>query len=139
MVESCFCTEVVSSSPVFGFLKQVIRLSAATQDYPRSVICNVHGVNPKFLEIAKKKLEQQESGNQVFTKGAYYIGKMVWSKGYMELLNLLHDNQEDLAGLEIDLFGNGPDYDQIQAAAEKLKVTVRVNPGRDHSDPVFHE
>ncbi|PON47974.1 hypothetical protein PanWU01x14_240630 [Parasponia andersonii] len=60
----------------------VIRLSAATQDYPNSIICDVHGVNPKFLEIGKIKLEQQHHGNQAFTKGAYYIGKMVRSRGY---------------------------------------------------------
>ncbi|KAK9910546.1 hypothetical protein M0R45_034503 [Rubus argutus] len=35
-----------------------------------------------------------------FSKGAYYIGKMVWSKGYKELLNLLRDHQKELAGLE---------------------------------------
>lgn len=120
---------------------QVIRLSAATQDYPNSIICNVHGVNPKFLEIGKKKIELQQSGNgnQAFTKGAYYIGKMVWSKGYKELIKLLQDNQKELIGLEVDLYGSGEDSDQVQAAAKKLDLVVRVYPGRDHADPVFHE
>lgn len=120
---------------------QVIRLSAATQDYPNSIICNVHGVNPKFLEIGKKKIELQQSGNgnQAFTKGAYYIGKMVWSKGYKELIKLLRDNQKELIGLEVDLYGSGEDSDQVQAAAKKLDLVVRVYPGRDHADPVFHE
>ena len=120
---------------------QVIRLSAATQDYPNSIICNVHGVNPKFLEIGQKKIELQQSGNgnQAFTKGAYYIGKMVWSKGYKELIKLLQDNQKELIGLEVDLYGSGEDSDQVQAAAKKLDLVVRVYPGRDHADPVFHE
>jgi digalactosyldiacylglycerol synthase len=117
---------------------QVIRLSAATQDYPKSIICNVHGVNPKFLEIGKKKMQQQ-NGKQAFTKGTYYIGKMVWSKGYKELLKLLRDHQKELAGLEVDLYGNGEDSDQIQEAAKKLELVVRVHPGRDHSDSLFHE
>ncbi|KAA3475301.1 digalactosyldiacylglycerol synthase 2, chloroplastic [Gossypium australe] len=118
----------------------VIRLSAATQDYPRSIICNVHGVNPKFLEIGKERFEQQHSSNhQAFTKGAYYIGKMIWNKGYGELLKLLNDHQKELAGLEIDLYGNGEDSDQVKEAANKLKLTVRVHPGRDHADPLFHD
>ncbi|KAK9910544.1 hypothetical protein M0R45_034501 [Rubus argutus] len=31
------------------YCHKVIRLSAATQEYPQSIICNVHGVNPSFL------------------------------------------------------------------------------------------
>lgn len=118
---------------------QVIRLSGATQDYPESIICNVHGVNPKFLEIGKRKIEQQQSGNQAFTKGAYYIGKMVWSKGYKELLTLLQTHQKELEGLEVDLYGNGEDSNEVHEAAKKLKIVVRVHPGCDHADPIFHE
>lgn len=118
---------------------QVIRLSAATQDYPKSIICNVHGVNPKFLEIGKKKMEQQQNGGQVFGKGAYYIGKMIWSKGYRELVKLLSDYQKDFAELEVDLFGNGEDSDEVQKATQDLEVSVKVHPGRDHTDPIFHE
>lgn len=121
------------------YCHKVIRLSAATQEYPKSIICNVHGVNPKFLEIGKKKIEQQQNGKRAFTKGAYYIGKMVWSKGYKELLRLLHDHQKELAGLEVDLYGTGEDSDQVQEAAKKLELAVRVHPGRDHADPLFHD
>lgn len=117
----------------------MIRLSAATQDLPRSVICNVHGVNPKFLEIGMKKKEQQQLGSPAFTKGAYFIGKMIWSKGYKELLKLLRSHQKELNGFEIDLFGSGEDSVQVQEAAKELELTVRVNPGRDHVDPIFHE
>ncbi|EEF50483.1 UDP-galactose:MGDG galactosyltransferase, putative [Ricinus communis] len=129
----------VNSWVVSIYCHKVIRLSAATQDYTKSIICNVHGVNPKFLEIGKKKLEQQKNGDQPFTKGAYYIGKMVWSKGYKELLKLLDDHQKELTGLEVDLYGSGEDSDQVQEAAKKLELVVRVNPGRDHADPVFHD
>lgn len=118
---------------------QVIRLSAATQEYPESIICNVHGVNPKFLEIGKQKIEQQQSGNQAFTKGAYYIGKMVWSKGYRELLTHLRKHQKELDGLEVDLYGSGEDSNEVQETAKRLKIVVRVHPGRDHADPIFHE
>ncbi|XWS35765.1 hypothetical protein CRYUN_Cryun20dG0024000 [Craigia yunnanensis] len=134
-----FLLKYVNRWVVRIYCHKVIRLSAATQDYPRSIICNVHGVNPKFLEIGKKKFEQQHSSNRAFTKGAYYIGKMVWSKGYEELLKLLRNHQKELAGLEVDLYGNGEDSDQVKVAAKKLKLTVRVHPGRDHADPLFHD
>ncbi|XP_076951964.1 digalactosyldiacylglycerol synthase 2, chloroplastic [Bidens hawaiensis] len=128
-----FLLKHINSWVVDIYCHKVIRLSGATQELPRSIICNVHGVNPKFLEIGmQKKLESQH------TKGAYYIGKMVWSKGYKELLNLLQDHQKELDGLEVDLFGSGEDSDQIQAAAQKLNLTIRVYPGRDHADPIFH-
>lgn len=45
---------------------QVLRLSAATQDLPRSVVCNVHGVNPKFLNIGEKTAAAREGGQKVF-------------------------------------------------------------------------
>lgn len=64
---------------------------------------------------------------------------MVWSKGYKELLKLLSDHQNELAGLEVDLYGSGEDSDQVQEAAKKLELAVRVHPGRDHADPLFHE
>lgn len=134
-----FLLKQINNWVVSIYCHKVIRLSAATQDYPRSVICNVHGVNPKFLEIGKKKCEQQQSGNQPFTKGAYYIGKMVWSKGYKELLKLLKDHQKELAGLEVDLYGSGQDSDEVKEVAKKLEIAVRVHPGRDHADVLFHD
>lgn len=118
---------------------QIIRLSGATQDLPRSVICNVHGVNPKFLEVGKLKLRQLQNGEKAFTKGAYYIGKMVWSKGYRELLDLLSKYQSKLVGLEVDLYGSGEDSDEVCESAKRLSLSVNVHPGRDHADPLFHE
>ncbi|KAG0465086.1 hypothetical protein HPP92_019250 [Vanilla planifolia] len=114
-----------------------IRLSGATQLLPRSVVCNVHGVNPKFLEIGRETAGLQHDGNCVFSKGAYYIGKMVWSKGYRELLKLLHKHQKKLVGLQVDLYGTGEDSAEVTKAAEKLNLIVRVYPGRDHADPIF--
>ncbi|RCV45902.1 hypothetical protein SETIT_9G490800v2 [Setaria italica] len=121
------------------YCHKIIRLSGATQDLPRSVICNVHGVSPKFLEVGKLKLRQLQSGEKAFTKGAYYIGKMVWSKGYRELLDLLSKYQTKLAGLEVDLYGSGEDSDEVRESANRLSLTVNVHPGRDHADPLFHE
>lgn len=64
---------------------------------------------------------------------------MVWGKGYRELIKLLQDHQKDLTGLELDLYGSGEDSNAVKEAAEKLEITVKVYPGRDHADPIFHE
>ncbi|KAK7256730.1 hypothetical protein RIF29_30188 [Crotalaria pallida] len=134
-----FLLKYINNWVVGIYCHKVIRLSAATQDYNGSIICNVHGVNPKFLEIGKKKREQQQNGDKAFTKGAYFIGKMIWSKGYKELLQLLHDHQKELTELEVDLFGSGEDSDEVQEAAKKLELAIRVHPARDHADTSFHD
>lgn len=86
-----------------------------------------------------RKLEQQKLQEQPFTKGAYYIGKMVWSKGYKELLKLLEKHQKELAELEVDLYGDGEDSEEIKEAARKLDLMINVYPGRDHADSLFHK
>ncbi|XP_022872550.1 digalactosyldiacylglycerol synthase 2, chloroplastic [Olea europaea var. sylvestris] len=134
-----FFLKYINSWVVNIYCHKVIRLSAATQELPRSVICNVHGVNPRFLDIGMKKKEQQWNREQAFTKSTYYIGKMVWNKGYKELLKLLHAHQKELTGLEVDLYGSGQDSDQVQEAAKNLEIPVRVHPGRDHADRLFHD
>ncbi|XP_038980666.1 digalactosyldiacylglycerol synthase 2, chloroplastic-like [Phoenix dactylifera] len=134
-----FFVKYASSWVTRIYCHKVIRLSGATQNFPRSIICNVHGVNPKFLDVGKVKLGQLQKGEQAFTKGAYYIGKMVWNKGYRELLQLLSKHQDKLSGLQVDLYGNGEDSEEVQQAANKLSLPVRVYPGRDHADPLFHD
>ncbi|KAK8446289.1 hypothetical protein SEVIR_9G463300v4 [Setaria viridis] len=136
---SAFILKHINSWVTDIYCHKVIRLSAATQDVPRSVICNVHGVNPKFIEIGKLKHQQVCQREQAFFKGAYYIGKMVWSKGYMELLQLLHKHQIELSGLKMELYGSGEDSDEVKATAGRLSLDVRVYPGRDHGDSIFHD
>ena len=117
---------------------QVLRLSAATQDLPKSVICNVHGVNPKFLRIGEKVAEERERGQQAFSKGAYFLGKMVWAKGYKELIDLLAKYKNDLDGFKLDVFGNGEDAYEVKSMAQRLNLNVSFMKGRDHADDSLH-
>lgn len=119
------------------YCHKVLRLSAATQDLPKSIVCNVHGVSPKFLEIGQKVAEG-ESGKMNFSKGAYFLGKMVWGKGYKELVDLLEKHKQDLQNLSVDVYGNGEDSAEVKAAAEKLGLSMRFHPGRDHADDLLH-
>ncbi|KAK9170303.1 hypothetical protein Syun_002443 [Stephania yunnanensis] len=121
-----------------AYCNKVLRLSAATQDLPKSVVCNVHGVNPKFLKIGERVAQQRESGQQSFSKGAYFLGKMVWAKGYRELIDLLDKHKKDLDGFKLDVYGNGEDANEVQSAAKKLNLNLNFLKGRDHADDSLH-
>ncbi|XP_020535652.1 digalactosyldiacylglycerol synthase 1, chloroplastic isoform X2 [Jatropha curcas] len=121
-----------------AYCHKVLRLSAATQDLPKSVICNVHGVNPKFLKIGEKVAAERELGQQAFSKGAYFLGKMVWAKGYKELIDLLSKHKNELDGFKLDVFGNGEDAHEVQIAAKKFDLNVNFLKGRDHADDSLH-
>ncbi|KAJ9559039.1 LOW QUALITY PROTEIN: hypothetical protein OSB04_013653 [Centaurea solstitialis] len=121
-----------------AYCDKVLRLSAATQDLPKSVICNVHGVNPKFLEIGERMAAEKEGGEQRFSKGAYFLGKMVWAKGYRELIDLLAKQKNDLNGFNLDVYGNGEDAHEVQNTAKNLDLNVNFMKGRDHADDSLH-
>ncbi|XP_058088646.1 digalactosyldiacylglycerol synthase 1, chloroplastic isoform X2 [Magnolia sinica] len=121
-----------------AYCHKVLRLSAATQDLPKSVICNVHGVNPKFLKVGERVAAERELGQQVFSKGAYFLGKMVWAKGYRELIDLLARHKNDLDGFKLDVYGNGEDSSEVQSTANKLQLNLNFLKGRDHADNSLH-
>ncbi|KAJ7971678.1 Digalactosyldiacylglycerol synthase 1, chloroplastic [Quillaja saponaria] len=121
-----------------AYCHKVLRLSAATQDLPKSVICNVHGVNPKFLKVGEKIATDRELEQKAFTKGAYFLGKMVWAKGYKELIDLLSKHKNELDGFKLDIFGSGEDAHEVQSAARRLDLNLNFQKGRDHADDSLH-
>ncbi|XP_044501372.1 digalactosyldiacylglycerol synthase 1, chloroplastic-like [Mangifera indica] len=133
-----FLVKHINNIVTRAYCHKVLRLSAATQDLPKSVVCNVHGVNPKFLKIGEKVAAERELGQQAFSKGAYFLGKMVWAKGYTELIDLLAKHKNDLNGLKLDVFGNGEDAHEVHSAAKRLDLNVNFQRGRDHADDSIH-
>ncbi|XP_004303377.1 PREDICTED: digalactosyldiacylglycerol synthase 1, chloroplastic [Fragaria vesca subsp. vesca] len=121
-----------------AYCDKVLRLSAATQDLPKSLICNVHGVNPKFLKIGEKVAAKKETGEKAFSNGAYFLGKMVWAKGYRELVDLLAKHKSDLDGFKVDVYGNGEDANEVQSTAKSLDLNLNFLKGRDHADDSLH-
>ncbi len=71
-------------------VNQVIKLSDAVQALPRQVTCCVHGVAGAFLEVGA--VSGSTPGPR-FHRGAYCLGKLVWGKGWEELLDLLTHHQ----------------------------------------------
>ena len=53
-------------------------------------------------------------GKPLFDKGAYFIGKAVWGKGYSELLERLAEQKavRDGNAMPIDIFGTGEDLEE---------------------------
>ncbi|XP_003575088.2 LOW QUALITY PROTEIN: digalactosyldiacylglycerol synthase 1, chloroplastic [Brachypodium distachyon] len=121
-----------------AYCDKVLRLSAATQDLPKSIVCNVHGVNPKFLKIGDKLTADREGGQQSFSKGAYFLGKMVWAKGYRELVDLLAKHKGDLEGFKLDVYGSGEDSQEVHSTARKLDLNLKFFKGMDHADDSLH-
>ncbi len=69
---------------------QVIKLSDAVQALPRQVTCCVHGAAPGFVTAgAAKARSAGEGAGRRFSKGAYCLAKVVWGKGWEELLELM--------------------------------------------------
>ncbi|PPS04548.1 hypothetical protein GOBAR_AA16117 [Gossypium barbadense] len=133
-----FFVKHINNLVIRAHCHKVLRLSAATQDMPKSVICNVHGVNPKFLKIGEKVAAERELGQQAFSKGAYFLGKMVWAKGYKELIDLLAKHKNDLDGFKLDVYGNGEDAHEVQSTAKRLDLNLNFQKGRDHADDSLH-
>ncbi|KAF6158992.1 hypothetical protein GIB67_042073 [Kingdonia uniflora] len=121
-----------------AYCDKVLRLSSATQDLPKSMVCNVHGVNPKFLKVGEVVAQEKERGQQSFSEGAYFLGKMVWAKGYRELIDLLGKHKNDLEGFKLDVYGNGEDAHEVQSSAKKLDLNLNFLKGRDHADDSLH-
>ncbi len=103
---------------------QVVKLSDAVQPLPRQTTQFIHGVPQQFLAVGDKKSEPAAEGQERFSRGAYFMGKAVWAKGYTELLSLLESHR--IAGkteYAIDCYGNGEDL-----AAVNSSICMRIPP-----------
>lgn len=92
-----------------SYCHRVIKLSDAVQTLPHSVTCNVHGVRDRFLEIGRAH------NDKPFEKGAYFLGKVLWAKGYRQLVDLMDEHYHRTSErLPIDFFGAGPDLPAVK-------------------------
>ncbi|XP_047257680.1 digalactosyldiacylglycerol synthase 1, chloroplastic-like [Capsicum annuum] len=93
---------------------------------------------PELSKNWRKMAAERQSGQQVFSKGAYVLGKMVWAKGYRELIDLLAKHKSDLDDFNMDVFGNGEYAHEVQTIAWTLNLNVNFMKGRDHANDSFH-
>jgi len=107
----------VNSLVVQANCHRVVKLSGVLQEFAPMSECieNVHGIRETFL---KEGMRRRMSTIPVNEKGrAYFIGKLLWAKGFDQLLELEAAFRERTGEyFEIDIFGAGPDEGEIQRA-----------------------
>ena len=98
----------------------------------------------------KKKKESSSSdeanGNEgsVFTKGAYFLGKVVWGKGYHELLDCVEKHNANAeygqtCPITMDVYGNGEDLESVTQTAMDKKLPLNFKGRLDHANPTVHD
>ena len=125
-----------------------IKLSGAVQRLPREQVCFVHGVADGFLNVGRRGTDIE------FSKGAYFLGKALWAKGFQELLDRMQehvtcctegaDTAEDGSSAasptrppssdlqHVDVFGHGHELEEIKAAAAARNLPIAFHGPKDH-------
>ncbi|CAL8467905.1 g7443 [Coccomyxa elongata] len=122
---------------------KVVKLSDTVQQFPRSVTMCVHGAAPSFVKAGAAKAALPE-GSKRFSKGAYFLAKIVYGKGWEELLALLdyhqrHNKDKQTSHPTIDAYGSGEAFESVRSKAEKLKLSLNFLGRKDHLDPVIQD
>ncbi|KAG2452291.1 hypothetical protein HYH02_003315 [Chlamydomonas schloesseri] len=117
------------------YCHKVIKLSDAVQPLPRQETMFVHGVSPSFLQVGQTKAELAASGDKPFSKDAYFLGKVLWAKGYTELLDRLNEHtQRTGQSIAVDVYGSGPDLKAVEEEASRRNLRLAFRGARDHAD-----
>eukprot|EP00890_Picochlorum_soloecismus_P002060 jgi/Picsp_1/2855/NSC_01080-R1_glycosyltransferase family 4 protein len=112
---------------------RVIKLSDAVQKLPREETCFVHGVSEKFLDVGR----QVCSTDWKFSKGAYFLGKALWAKGFEELLERVSEHatacqQTRKESVSIDVYGHGKELNEIVDASIERELPIQFLGPKDH-------
>ncbi len=104
----------------------VIKINKSLLTLPRSSFLNVNGAQSEFFN-------RHEPIS--YSKSLYFIGKLIWAKGFKELIDLLSQSEQR----EIDVFGTGIDQKNIEKYAKKKGVHLflkglSVKPAEDLKD-----
>ncbi|KAL3142245.1 hypothetical protein ABBQ38_002589 [Trebouxia sp. C0009 RCD-2024] len=120
---------------------KVVKLSNTVQTLPRQVTCNVHGVAQGFLDVGRACAATAAEGGNPFSRGAYCLGKIVWGKGWEELIALLSQHTEarcQVLSEPLDIYGTGEAASEIQSQAGRLGLGLNFLGPKDHIDPDMH-
>lgn len=97
---------------------KVIHLSEATrQEYSYGVVSPAHGVREEFLN--------QEKENSYENNDIYFMGKIIWEKGFKELVDLLDFSQKNHS---IDCYGDDFQGKEILQYADSNNVKLNIYP-----------
>lgn len=113
-------TAGVNSRVVQANCHKVIKLSGVLQSFVpgKEVVENIHGIREAYLNEGRRICSSQIPTNQ--KRKAYFIGKLIWGKGFTELLELEYRFQKSTGSyFAIDIFGSGNDELEIKRAFNK--------------------
>ncbi|CAM9777498.1 unnamed protein product [Pylaiella littoralis] len=113
---------------------RIIKLSDTLQEYAKEkeMVENVHGVRPQFFEIG------EEAAKNGFTEGAYFIGKVLWTKGIDILLALMHDARS-ASDADTDTDDLGVDAPPPPPAADAADADADAGVAEGKDDPTTTE
>ena len=98
------------------------------------------GVLPEKRPPSPEKIHPS---NEVFNKGCYFLGKVVWGKGFHELLQRVEEHNSSDAGsthpLSMDVFGSGEDLDDVTREAAAKRLPLRFKGRADHASDQMHD
>ena len=117
----------VNSLVVQANCHKVVKLSGVLQEFlpGGEVVENVHGIREVFLKEGIRRATTTNTAYEVQAaeeksaerRGVYFIGKLLWAKGFDLLLELetyfCHKTGEYF---DIDIYGSGPDEEEIKRA-----------------------
>lgn len=107
----------VNSLVVQANCHKVVKLSGVLQEFVPGgeVVENVHGIRETFLKEGLRRAAVVEKSAD--RRGVYFIGKLLWAKGFdllLELETYYCRKTGDYFG--IDIYGSGPDEEEIKRA-----------------------
>ncbi len=105
----------------------IILLGRALPHLPKSQYLNVSGIHPSFFE--------KKFSGESYSKKIYFMGKLLWAKGFQELIDLL--SMSDIR--EIDVYGAGMDQKAIEVYGDSKGIKLHFqgnssNPAKDIKD-----
>lgn len=106
------------------YCDRIIKLSDALQSYAveKECVSNVHGIRSDFIEKGKERALRIEKGIGILNvssdkSGIYYIGKLLWAKGFDRLIHLESAFKKATGEyFQIDIFGSGAQEKDIKRA-----------------------
>jgi digalactosyldiacylglycerol synthase len=114
----------VNSLVVQANCHKVVKLSGVLQEFVPGgeVVENVHGIREVFLKEGLRRATtntviNEEQANSAHRRGVYFIGKLLWAKGFDLLLELeTYFRHKTGEYFDIDIYGSGPDEEEIKRA-----------------------
>lgn len=132
--------KVINSWVCQAHCHKVVKLSGAVQPLPKEHTEFVHGVSPSFLEVGMNRRTPKPGTDKRFSDGFYFIGKVVWAKGYTELLQMVKQHKDSCGeDIPVDVYGGGPDLPDVQTRSASLSLPLKFHGPKDHLSPEIHD